>query len=146
MKVEIHSREELEKMSKKPFRNHTSIISITDTDDVLVRLINKPKHILRLQFDDIYISELDETDYTDFPFKLFDDKMAEKIVDFVYKYKDETDLLICQCEFGESRSSAVAAAILENFHENGNGIFSNKKYCPNLYVYKILMKKFNEKI
>lgn len=145
MRIEIYSRDKLENLSKNPFSPNTSLISIYDTDDTPAILINQPAHRINLQFDDVYINELDDSDYSDFHFKLFDSDYAKKIVDFVYKYKDETNLLICQCEYGESRSAAVAAAILEHFYGNGISIYSDERYCPNSFIYNILNKEFERK-
>ena len=144
MKIKIYSREALEELSKAPFASNTSIISIRDTGDIPINLINKPNHILQLEFDDVSFNEHDKSDYPGFP-KAFDYETAKSIVDFVYKYKDETDILICQCEYGESRSSAVAAAILEKFYGSGKVISSDERYCPNLYIYNILMKEFESR-
>ena len=43
--------------------------------------------------------------------------------------------LICQCEYGESRSSGCAAAILEYFYKTGISIFTDYRYYPNQVVY-----------
>ncbi len=44
-------------------------------------------------------------------------------------------LAICQCEYGQSRSAATAAAILEHFYHNGISVFTNYNYYPNQVVY-----------
>ena len=43
--------------------------------------------------------------------------------------------LICQCEYGQSRSAACAAAILEFYDKNGISIFADYRYYPNQLVY-----------
>ena len=43
--------------------------------------------------------------------------------------------IICQCEYGQSRSAACAAAILQHFEKNGISIFADYRYYPNQLVY-----------
>ena len=43
--------------------------------------------------------------------------------------------IICQCEYGESRSSGCAAAILEYFYKTGNFCFTDYRYYPNQVIY-----------
>ena len=43
--------------------------------------------------------------------------------------------IICQCEYGESRSSGCAAAIHEYFYKNGIDVFADYRYYPNQMVY-----------
>jgi hypothetical protein len=69
-------------------------------------------------------------------FRFFDDKQAEIIADFVLRNKDKINVLICQCEYGQSRSAACAAAVTEYLHGNGIDIFSDMRYYPNKLVYE----------
>ena len=57
--------------------------------------------------------------------------LAEYIV---RAYKDGLDI-ICQCEYGESRSSACAAAIRQFFYGDGISVFADYRYYPNQVVY-----------
>ena len=152
MKIEIHSIESIEKRSKTPFDPRTSLISISDTDAFPPKLENKPEHILRLVFDDITLDEARERlELTDsvknsdekliellacHGFHIFNDKQAEQIAAFLYKYKDVTDVLICQCHYGQSRSAGCAAAILEHFYQSGIAIFADDRYYPSKLVYQ----------
>ncbi|MCM1166131.1 MAG: hypothetical protein NC299_14270 [Lachnospiraceae bacterium] len=43
--------------------------------------------------------------------------------------------IICQCEYGQSRSAGCAAAILEHFSHAGISVFSDRDYYPNKLVY-----------
>jgi hypothetical protein len=43
--------------------------------------------------------------------------------------------VICQCDFGQSRSAACAAAILQHFEGRGIDIFADYRYYPNQLVY-----------
>lgn len=151
MKIEIHSIESIEKRSNLPFAPHTSLISIGDSDALPPNLKYKPEHILRLVFDDITLDEarerLDLPDVTKYPDEkvikllsdygvhVFNDNQAERIAEFVHKYADITDVLICQCHYGQSRSAGCAAAIAEYFCGAGIIVFSDDRYYPNKLVY-----------
>lgn len=64
------------------------------------------------------------------------DAAAEQIAVFYHGLPADTDILICQCEFGQSRSAAVAAAIMEYKAKKGIEVFSNDKYYPNKLVFR----------
>ena len=49
--------------------------------------------------------------------------------------------IICQCEYGQSRSAGCAAAILEHFQGNGITIFRDYKYYPNKLIFNKVSKK-----
>lgn len=53
---------------------------------------------------------------------------------FLQQKKNGKDI-ICQCEYGESRSSGCAAAIHEYFYKNGIDVFADYRYYPNQMVY-----------
>lgn len=155
MKLEIHSFESIEKKAKEPFLPHTTLISIGDPDMAPPKLLYKPEHTLRLVFDDITPEEaverlelspsiLKRTSVLhlllrNFNTYIFDDEMAEETAKFIMDYAPETDVFICQCEHGQSRSAACAAAIAEVFGGYGEVVFKDKRYCPNTWVYKKLM-------
>ena len=47
--------------------------------------------------------------------------------------------ILCQCEYGQSRSAACAAAILEYFDATGISVFADYRYYPNQVVYHKVM-------
>ena len=63
----------------------------------------------------------------------------------MHSIKDKAELLICQCEHGESRSTAIAAAITQ--YERGQGIeyFIEDRYFPNKTVYKAVYSALRSK-
>jgi len=70
------------------------------------------------------------------------------LAEFIYTAKADGLDIICQCEYGESRSSACAAAILEHFQKTGISIFADYRYYPNQVVYhKVFdaLEKLNKK-
>ena len=145
MDIQIHSFDSIEKLAKNPFTRVTALISIGDVNSEPPTLVHKPKQILRLNFDDIYLSDIDYENCGSYAFRLFSLQQAKQIVDFVYKHKDEVDLFICQCQYGQSRSAAVAAAIKEHFDHNGIEIFADERYCPNNNVFHLMTDAFNSK-
>ena len=146
MKIEIESREGIITRAKEPFRLRTALISITDADNDFVVLEHKPCYILQLKFDDVS-SEIfeealgrmptkEETVMLSKKFHMFTDEQALKIAEFFMSIKVE--LLICQCEYGQSRSAGVAAAIMQFKCNNGIEIFADERYYPNRLVYNKL--------
>lgn len=45
------------------------------------------------------------------------------------------ETIICQCDYGQSRSAACAAAIIEYFEHRGISIFADYRYYPNQLVF-----------
>lgn len=48
--------------------------------------------------------------------------------------------ILCQCEYGQSRSAACAAAIKEFYEKSGIQIFANYQYDPNQLVFNQLLE------
>jgi len=140
MKIEIHNFESIEKLARNEFEAGTALISIGDSDAQPPRLKHKPEFILRLVFDDVYPGQINAMHNTH---AIFSDKQAERIADFVLKNKINT--LICQCEFGQSRSAGCAAAITEYLHGDGIKIFADELYSPNKLVYKKVLQALENK-
>lgn len=59
-----------------------------------------------------------------------------EIVEFYFSIREKVNTLICQCEYGESRSVAVAAAISEFESREGLQYFIDEKYFPNKLVFR----------
>ena len=142
MKVEIHSIQSLKRRAHKPFAPDTALISIGDFGKELPLLEYKPAHILRMEFDDVTPSEIDNESNGRYAFRLFSEEQANQIADFVYRYWESRGTLLCQCHYGQSRSAAVAAAIKEHFYHKGIEIFADEqeRYCPNVYVFRLTLR------
>lgn len=150
MEITIMSREGIEKLSLTPFPAKTAIISIIDSDAPPVGFHNRPEFLLSLAFDDAepesdLLNELLKA-YPGFrnDYRIITDQQAKEIANFAHVMHKAADLLICQCEFGQSRSAAVAAAITEYFNGDGIGIFADDRYCPNKYVFRKVLEKLKE--
>lgn len=152
MRILIKSRSDIEAMAKEPFNPNTALISVTDYGCDFAELKHKPDYLLQLMFDDvdndIFIDEIgrkpteSERVYIENKYHMMTDEQAKEIVDFYNEIFDKADLIICQCEHGQSRSAAIAAAILEYRCRKGIKVFANDKYYPNKAVFKKIMSQF----
>lgn len=146
MKILIKSRNDTEKMSKSEFGKGTALISITDAGSDFAVLIHKPDYLLQIAFDDvdndIFIDELgrtpsvEERQELESKYKMLSDEQALQIASFYTDNKDSIATLICQCEHGQSRSAAVAAAIMEFRSRRGIMVFAHDNYYPNKVVFR----------
>lgn len=155
MKVSIMSRKGIEELSLTPFETATALISITDFNYTFANLKYKPQYLLQLTFDDVPVGDgffeeegrtLSDEEIANLEKKYHSitDAQVKQIIDFYNSVKDSVDVLICQCEHGQSRSAAIAAAIKEFEVGAGIDIFSNDMYYPNKSVYRKLIKYLNE--
>lgn len=150
MTIKIMSRDAIEMFCEHPFIEKMAIISITDYGYDFAELKNKPHHLLQLAFDDVdsdvFVDELGDRPSIEDKLKIekkyhmFSDTQAKQIADFVNKVWDKVDVIICQCEHGQSRSAAIAAAISQFKYQNGIEIFADENYYPNKLIYR---KGFN---
>lgn len=141
-KILIKSRGEIEKTKFEP---KTALISITDADWHYADLIDEPDYVLWLSFDDvdndIFIGVAnDKKEIVATKYHMMSDEQAKQIAEFYVKVQDKVDTIICQCEHGQSRSAAVAAAILEHKNKSGIKVFAHDKYYPNKAVFNKVLQ------
>ena len=156
MKIEIESRESIKARATAPFPARTALISLTDSDKDFVALPNKPEYLLQLKFDDVsddIFEEIlgrqptaDEVVRLAQKFRLFNNEQANEIAAFATSILGKAEILICQCEYGQSRSAGLAAAVSQFLYGDGIEIFADKRYFPNKLVYKtaLLALKLNK--
>lgn len=130
-KIYIYNRPEIEERAQRPFHKGTAIISITDADYEFAKLKNKPSELLQLKFDDVDADE---------PFNIITNEQAAEIAEFYHRVSKNAQRIICQCEHGQGRSAAIAAAILEYKSGNGIVIFAHDKYFPNKVVFRKVLQ------
>lgn len=143
MEIRIMDRDRLEMISNFPFPSETAVISINDAGSPAVKMKKLPQYLLRLTFNDIDPDEIIiEGDVADQirKYGLFTEIHASKIAEFYHSYRSFVKLLICQCEFGQSRSAAVAAAIREYASGTGIDIFADRRYYPNKHVFHMTLQ------
>ena len=108
------------------------LISITEPSSKHVRLPTN-KHcdgILRLRFHDIPQKQRGRVH--------FQHRHAQRIKRFVLRH--DTDLIICQCRAGVSRSAGVGAALAKYYNLDVEEYFTTGGYVPNLLVFRTLLK------
>lgn len=146
MKVSIYSRDEIEKLIDNDFLKNTAVISFYDPKGIRsdnltpVDYKNQAEMIYQVAVYDIDIECLEDYNLT------FDTYLpeAKEIAKFIYQAKDKGFDIICQCQYGQSRSAGCAAAILEHFEKNGISIFADYKYYPNQVVFNKMLNALNE--
>lgn len=143
MNVFIYSREEIESIiSEGKFPENTAVVSFfdpaikrIDPDYTHIDYSGVCDYVFYSELDDLDIDALKDKGYT---YDLYFSE-ADEIAKFIYKAFNSGMDIICQCEYGQSRSAGCAAAICEHFFHNGIDIFADYRYYPNRVVYhKIL--------
>lgn len=146
MKISIYSRKEIEKLIESGFSKNTAVISFYDLAGI--RSDNeKPvdyKDKAEMQFQvavyDIDISILESYGLT------YDTYLpeADELAEFIKTAHDKGLDIICQCQYGQSRSVACAAAIEEYYNKNGILIFADYRYYPNQLIYHKIFDALNK--
>lgn len=138
MKINIYGREAIEELLQKNFPDNVAVISFYDPPTKgnnffipPVDYSDKTKRVFQIAINDIDLECLGEYG---FDFETYFTE-AEELAEFIYAAKADGLDIICQCEYGQSRSAACAAAILEHFNKNGISIFADYRYYPNQLVY-----------
>lgn len=138
MKVKIYSREAAEELIENGFPTNVAIISFYDpprrrTGEISypVDYSSRTDRVFAIPLHDIDIEILDEYGLT------FDTYFPEvnELAKFIRHADEDGFDIICQCEYGQSRSAACAAAILEYYHKIGISIFADYRYYPNQLVF-----------
>ena len=142
MNVIILSRKQAEELiADGRFPENTAVISFYDP---AIKHIDK--NYAHIDYSDVsdtvFYSELDDLDldvlcdkgYTFDTYFSEADDMARFVVE---AYKSGRDI-ICQCEYGQSRSAGCAAAIRQHFYNDGIWVFADFKRYPNQLVFRKL--------
>lgn len=139
MNVFIYSREEIESIiSEGKFPENTAVISFydpaikrIDADYTHVDYSGVCDCVFYSELDDLNLEALKDKGYT---YDLYFPE-ADEIAEFIYKAFNSGMDIICQCEYGQSRSAGCAAAILEHFYHTGITVFADYKRYPSQVVY-----------
>lgn len=94
---------------------------------------NNVANILKIPFEDV-------TECT-FP-GAFNDEHASAIAEFVKNLPEEVSDIYACCEYGRSRSAAVAAALLKASGRDVKAVWGSPYYTPNELVYSRLCGAF----
>ena len=140
MTVKIYSRKSMEGLLAKGKIEKTALISFHDPvghgrrcleDYQPIDFTDKCDRVMQIALHDLdpeALSDFDLSVETYFP-------EADELAEFIYKAKEDGLDIICQCEYGQSRSAGCAAAILEHFDGRGIDVFVDYRYYPNQLVY-----------
>ncbi len=145
-KVSIMSREVAEQMLSA-FPSNTAVISFCDAPSRRTPADYRPvdysgvcDRVFTVPIHDIDIEILGEYGLT------FDTYFPEApdLARFILDAVDDGCDIICQCEYGQSRSAAGAAAIREYFDHSGITVFADYRYYPNQLVFNKLLTALRE--
>ena len=137
MKVDIYSREAIAGLISQSFPQDVAVISFYtpkekrggEADPVDYSAVCG--RVFFVGIPDIDIEVLPKYGYTYESYFTEADELAR----FILRAREDGLDIICQCQYGQSRSAACAAAILEFFEGRGIDIFADYKYYPNQLVY-----------
>ena len=132
MMTTIYSRKEVERLIvSNKFPAMTAVISFFDPEDIPVEYEEKTDRVFYVPIHDIDLEVLENYGFTYDSF--FPEVQA--LAGFILDAKADGYSIICQCEYGQSRSAGCAAAIREFFQGDGIQIFANYNYYPNQVIY-----------
>lgn len=142
-KIQIMSRKNAEELINTVFPENVAVISFCDPkskrtpkDYMPLDYKGKCERLMTIAVHDIDIEILEDfglTFETYFP-------EAQEIAKFIKNAVNDGLDIICQCEYGQSRSAACAAAIKEYYDKSGIEIFADYRYYPNQLIFnKVLM-------
>ena len=60
---------------------------------------------------------------------------ADAVAEFIHQAVTDGVEIVCQCEYGQSRSAGLGAAILEYYERRGIDIFRDYRYYPNQLIF-----------
>jgi protein-tyrosine phosphatase len=134
MKAPIYSKPAIFELIKKGLPNNVAIVSFVDTKEDKIPF-PKGTDVLHVIFYDIRPFTVSKNRY---------DRIlpqAKEIAEYVYQKHSEGKDIICQCDYGVSRSAGLAAAILEMWGNQGIKVFADYRYSPNQFIYNKVLKE-----
>jgi hypothetical protein len=120
---------------KEGFPKNTAVISFYSGKEACkVDFQNVAEHVFYVPAPDFDIEVLEKFGYT------YDSYMANapELAKFIILANARGLDIICQCDYGQSRSAACAAAILEFFEGRGIDVFADYRYYPNRLIFNKL--------
>ena len=137
-KIDICSRKTAEALLENGFPENTAVISFYDPPSKRMKEVLPPVDY-KGKADRVFYVQVHDIDMEILPdYGLTVDTYlpeADRLADFIRKAHDDGLDILCQCEYGQSRSAACAAAIAEFYYHNGIEIFADYRYYPNQLVY-----------
>ena len=148
MNVTILSRKQAEELiADGRFPENTAVISFYDPQEYATDGYSRVD-FSRINTEVFYV-EAPDIDWDSFenisPAEVRLIKDISELADFIYAAFDQDKNIICQCDFGQSRSAGCAAAILEHFYSSGKTIFEDRKYFPNQMIFAEVLQALIQK-
>ena len=135
MEVSILSKSSLYNLiEKKELPSNTAIVSFADEEDEFLEFPDNVD-VLKVVFYDIRPHTTVKEHYD----RLLPE--AKDIATFVNQKLKEGKNIICQCDYGVSRSAGLAAAIMERYARRGIDVFADYRYTPNQFVFNKVYKE-----
>lgn len=108
--------------------SNVAIISFADEGCEFLEIPSNIDH-MKVEFDDIRPNNITK--------ERLEELLPEAplIASFVHQRIKEGKDIICQCDYGLSRSAGLAAAILERYGHMGIQVFQDYRYTPSQIVY-----------
>ena len=137
MKIFIHSRRSVKELIESGFPENTAAISFytpagkRERRESPVDYKGVCRRVFYVGIPDIDMGILAEYGYA---YESYLECAGELALFIRNAYEEGLDI-ICQCDYGQSRSAACAAAILQYFEGRGIDIFADYRYYPNQLVY-----------
>lgn len=136
LQVSIYSLQAIIELIKTGFPENTAVISFYTPQkgskhEKRVDFSGSCDRVFYVGIPDIDIEILHDYGYT---YETYLSE-ADDLSKFIYEARNDGLDIICQCDYGQSRSAACAAAILEHFERRGIDIFADYRYYPNQLVY-----------
>lgn len=147
MRISILSRQSAENLIGSEFPKNTAVISFYDPvgnrsgNTIPVDYKGKAEMLFQVAVYDIDIDILENYGLSYNTYLPEADALAE----FIKAAHSKGFDIICQCEYGQSRSAACAAAISQYYYKNGIDIFSDYRYYPNQLIYHKVYDALNKK-
>lgn len=141
-KIEIVSRKAAEQLISSGFPKKTAVISFYDPKSK-----RTPKGYSTVDYEGfcdrvfyVAIHDIDIEILSDYglTFETYFPE-AKDLAQYIIESIDNGYDIICQCEYGQSRSAACAAAIKEYYDKNGIEVFADYRYYPNQLIFNKLL-------
>ena len=141
-KIQIMSRKCVEELIVRGFPKNTAVISFYDpkskrtpTDYAPLDYTGVCNRVFFVPIHDIDIEILGDFGLT---FETYFPEASELAIFIKQAINDGLDI-ICQCEYGQSRSAACSAAIKEYYDRSGIEIFADYRYYPNQMIFNKML-------
>lgn len=142
MNIRICSRKEIEALIANEFPSNAAVVSFYDPKSrrtpreyAPVDYREKCDRLFAVGVHDIDIEILPDYGLT---FETYLPE-ANALAQFILQAERDGLDLICQCEYGQSRSAACAAAVKEFFNRSGIEIFADYRYYPNQLIFNKIL-------